>query len=147
MSLTEIISIGEVLKEMRKKRNISQVEMAEILGIGQSTYANYERNNRMPSDKVFKKIEDVFEISTKELIFKAIAPKSSDDIFKTLANYYEDLGFETSYLLGPSNHIKSLYIRNTSDESRLTVTKDVAKSILDKLGLVLKECYYSEINK
>ncbi len=34
------------IKELRKKHNLSQKQVAEYLGIPQKTYSNYERNTR-----------------------------------------------------------------------------------------------------
>lgn len=59
----------KVLELLREKRNISQVKMANILGISPQRYHQYEKGKRtMPID-IAKKIADYFGITLEEIFF------------------------------------------------------------------------------
>ena len=51
------------LKEARLKLNLTQIEVAEKLGVAKSTYSMYESGTREPNINTMKKIADVFNIS------------------------------------------------------------------------------------
>lgn len=51
MGINEILRIGENVKKLRIEKGISLTDMAKILGISKTTYANYEADRRnMPND-------------------------------------------------------------------------------------------------
>ena len=48
---------GDKLKELREKKGITQIQLAEILNISKSAIANYESGLREPKDnRLWKKI-------------------------------------------------------------------------------------------
>lgn len=59
---------GHRLKLIRKKRNITQKELAEALNIGQSTIANYENNTRFPGELPLKQLSDYLKVSVDYLL-------------------------------------------------------------------------------
>lgn len=58
---------GEKLKELRG--NKSQDEIAKAIGITKSSWAMYERNERVPRDEVKIRIADYFHKSVQEIFF------------------------------------------------------------------------------
>ena len=58
---------GENLKELRG--NKSQDEIAKAIGITKSSWAMYERNERVPRDEVKIRIADYFHKSVQEIFF------------------------------------------------------------------------------
>lgn len=58
---------GAKLKELRGDR--SQEEMANAIGITKSSWAMYERNERVPRDEVKVKIAKYFGKSVQEIFF------------------------------------------------------------------------------
>jgi methanogenic corrinoid protein MtbC1 len=59
---------AEQLKYIRRERGISQKLLAEALGIGQTTIANYERGTRTPNVELIGKMAIVLQTSVDELI-------------------------------------------------------------------------------
>lgn len=51
------------LRELRKERNLRQKDLAAVLGLAQTTIANYEQNTRFPDEETLKKIVDYFNTS------------------------------------------------------------------------------------
>lgn len=55
--------IGDKIKELRLKANMSQSELANALGVSTSTIGMYEQKRRKPDVNVLKKIGDVFNVN------------------------------------------------------------------------------------
>lgn len=51
------------LKYLREKYGYTQIEIAEQIGISQSTYANYESGRKLPNIEKIARIADVYETS------------------------------------------------------------------------------------
>ncbi len=68
-SLNQKISIqfGNKLQELRKECNITQKQMADILIVAESTYANWEQGRREPSLLYLLAISRTLRISMDEL--------------------------------------------------------------------------------
>lgn len=62
------MSIGEKLRSLRGKK--SKSEVAKAIGVSMSSYVKYERNERVPSDDVKKKIATYFNSSVSFIFFE-----------------------------------------------------------------------------
>ena len=59
---------GEMLKMMRKSRNLNQVQLAAQLNVTKQTISNLENNNILPSIDMLVKISHYFSVSTDYLL-------------------------------------------------------------------------------
>lgn len=57
------MTIGEKIKELRIKYNLTQKEVSETLNIKQNSYSNYENNKREPDINTLIKIANIFNTS------------------------------------------------------------------------------------
>lgn len=63
------MTIGERIKELRKARGITQVQLAKIIGIEQSSVGKYEGKDAIsPSDDIKIRIADYFGVSLDYLV-------------------------------------------------------------------------------
>lgn len=69
-------SNGEILKYLRSKAEISQKEMAERLGLKQSTYSNYENNYNNPPISVIREFCEILDVDVDN--FQIVAKDHSD---------------------------------------------------------------------
>ena len=67
LTLCDILCLSEVLimfaqrlKELRKKNNMTQVQLADKLGVSKGTVAMWETGHRSPSVEMILKLSDVF---------------------------------------------------------------------------------------
>lgn len=58
----------EKIKELRKKKGISQAELASKLNVVRSTICQYEKGTREPSYEVLQKLADFFDVSVDYLL-------------------------------------------------------------------------------
>ena len=78
---------GKILKELRDSRDMSQEQLAVLLGISKSTVGMYEQGKRKPqNDEILKKIASVFSVSIDYLLGYNNDAKTQPTI--------EDLGME-----------------------------------------------------
>lgn len=61
------LTAGEKMRKLRGNR--SQDEVAKALGISYSSYSKYERDERVPRDKMKKKIASFFKTNVVDIFF------------------------------------------------------------------------------
>lgn len=61
-------SFAEKVKYYRKKRNLYQVELADITGVSTGYVGSLEQGIRTPSLKLLRKISKALKISPKDLL-------------------------------------------------------------------------------
>lgn len=62
------MAFAERLKELRKQAHLTQVELAKRLGIGQSSYADWERGKKKPTQENLVKIAQILDVSVDYLV-------------------------------------------------------------------------------
>lgn len=62
------------LRELRKQRNLRQKDLAAVLGLAQTTIANYEQNTRFPDEQTLNRIVDYFNSSLDFLLGRSESP-------------------------------------------------------------------------
>jgi DNA-binding XRE family transcriptional regulator len=60
--------MGNNLKKLRKKANLTQSAAAEILGVRQSTIAMWETGQCMPRMKMLNKIADTYKCDVSDIV-------------------------------------------------------------------------------
>ena len=60
--------LGEKIKKYREGKEITQVEVAEVLGVKPATVSKYEAGTLEPNIQSLKKLAELFEISVDELL-------------------------------------------------------------------------------
>lgn len=58
---------NENLRAARERKNLSQKDVAEAIGVAKSTYSLYESGNREPNVETIKRIADLLKVSVDEL--------------------------------------------------------------------------------
>jgi transcriptional regulator with XRE-family HTH domain len=62
------MSFGTVLRKVRKGRGVTQLQLAEKLGVTQATVARYEKGIMTPEVKRVTQMAKVLEVSVQELL-------------------------------------------------------------------------------
>ena len=80
---------GQRLREARKKANLTQVELANIIGVKAAEISQYESNKRTPRWPAFNKLLDALNITADEVLGREVTVQDDDDYIVKLAK--EDL--------------------------------------------------------
>ena len=67
-------NLGKRIKFLREQKELSQLELAKILNISNSTLSQYEAGNRVPGDDIKNKIADYFNVSVDYLLGRTDDP-------------------------------------------------------------------------
>lgn len=59
---------GEIFKQARLKKGLTQVEVAEKAGLGDNTYPKIERDISKPSPKSIKKLAKVLDVDASKIL-------------------------------------------------------------------------------
>ena len=112
-------SFGSRLKELRKEKRLSQVELGAIIGVAQSTLGSYERETREPSIEGILELAHYFDVSVDYLL------GNSDE-----RNTYETPKYHGPYDLHQLMHDNEIILYGR------TLTDDEKQRLLDiSLGL------------
>ena len=60
--------LGEQIRDLRTAKNLSQVQLADRLGVTKQSVSNWENNNILPSVDMLKHIANYFHCSTDYLL-------------------------------------------------------------------------------
>ncbi len=92
------MSIGNNIKRLRKKKEISQEELGKLIDTHINNISRYERDIQMPSAEVVKKLAVVFQVSADELLFDEVedfpAAQGKDGRFLECVEKIDGLGEE-----------------------------------------------------
>jgi methanogenic corrinoid protein MtbC1 len=83
-------SFGYNLKRLRKEKKLSQKSIAEMIGVGQTTIANYENDQRFPNPPILTQLADILDVSLDTLIGRKI-PSTPDENLEAYSNYFINL--------------------------------------------------------
>ncbi|EIT7125799.1 helix-turn-helix domain-containing protein [Vibrio alginolyticus] len=73
--------IGSVLKEARALKNLSQPEVANLVGVTKQTYLKWENNATEPKASQISKLAEVLDITADEICNGELKEKMSLDSF------------------------------------------------------------------
>ena len=90
MDIKELL--GKRIREYRKKRNMTQFQLAEMLGVDDKHLSRIELGKNMPQSSMISKICEVLEIEPKELFefYHLDKPKNIKNELKTLIDKLDE---------------------------------------------------------
>lgn len=88
-------TFGDILIELREMKDELQKSVAVSCGIKASTWSQYEKNKRVPSIQIFKKIAEYYNVSIDYLINRTDLKYNPEDVhIKRLISKYTSLPAE-----------------------------------------------------
>lgn len=79
--------LGDRLKKLRNKQDLTQEQIAKIFNMSRSTYAQYEANRRNPDYGTVKIFADYFKVSPTWIIYGNKLPIPDDPKYDDIASY------------------------------------------------------------
>ncbi len=101
------MKLGEALKKVREAKNLSQKELAGLLGMAQAQYSRIESGKTDPSFSAVVKIAKALGVTLSELF-------SADEIFKDV-NAYDKTLLEKLRLIDSLDEVEKKSIYNIVD--------------------------------
>lgn len=94
------MSFAEQLKQARIAQGLTQQQVADLMGITNSTYCGYETGKRQPDVEKIKLLATILQTSGDRLLETGFSPESDDkfdealSIFKSLRPEFQDYALE-----------------------------------------------------
>ena len=66
--LTEVLYIGDRLRDLRKRALLTQRELADKSGVGVTTIIRIERNQVEPHGRTIRRLAEALEVPPEELV-------------------------------------------------------------------------------
>ena len=63
-----MVEFGEKLRQLRKEKNLTQRQLADLVGLKNSVISFYEVGERVPSPEIIKKLAAVLHVSADYLL-------------------------------------------------------------------------------
>lgn len=114
------MKLGEKIKSIRKQKNMSLRELAQITGLSKTTLSDLENDAKNPSLETLQKVSKALEISIADLISET---ESEDDLVASA----RDSGSEILAGLSKSGDLLKVLYR----------AKDVPKETMDQMAVFL----------
>lgn len=71
------MALTESLKRFRTQMGLTQKQVAEAIGMRESSYQRYEQGRSLPSVAILERIADAFNVSTDYLLGRTDVPNSA----------------------------------------------------------------------
>ncbi|WP_084247019.1 helix-turn-helix domain-containing protein [Rummeliibacillus stabekisii] len=137
---------AQVLKILRKNKNLTQSDMANMLGITRQGYAKYENEESQPDFNTLKKIADYFDVSIDYLLGRTAFKTNDEEIFmEDISEIFEKLStMKKKDRKTIVNTIDALYLLinrqlNKQDTSNLKAIHDIIYDLMHFDNLTKKD--------
>ncbi|MTI59106.1 MAG: helix-turn-helix domain-containing protein [Firmicutes bacterium] len=80
------MSLGNMIRKLRKEKNMTQTELGQKINVAKSTISQYENNINTPDIKTIQKLAKIFEVSISYLL-EETTERNTYQINPELANY------------------------------------------------------------
>ncbi|AWN66479.1 XRE family transcriptional regulator [Lactococcus lactis subsp. lactis] len=122
------MNFGQKLKKLREDRNLKQSDIAEILGIKQSSYVTWEQKETNPTLELLTKIAEYYNISLDNLLFDKINQVGISRQISKLDAEQQVLVAEFIEFLNEKNH-KKRYAKETQIIELKTYLRDTLNEV------------------
>ena len=72
--------LGSRIARLREEKELSQLELAKMLNISNTTLSQYESGKRVPSDEIKKQMADFFDVSIDYLLGRTNIKELADKV-------------------------------------------------------------------
>lgn len=133
--------IGQRLKILREEKGLKQIDIANILGVGRTTYTQYETEKSEPDLATVAKLADFFGVSIDYLLGKTdIRTPKEDELIKSLFGDNPEL-FELLKRFTEREDLKNILIKLSKlDNKTFHVFTEIFSNLnLENMNFELKE--------
>ncbi|HAK44493.1 MAG TPA: hypothetical protein DCO79_01040 [Spirochaeta sp.] len=138
------------LKTLRRQKKMTQSSLAEMLGVGQTTIANYENGQRFPDEEILIRLADIFNVTMDNLLGRELSTEEAVERPPSMFSYQPSiLGTKRDEFMDKAlnssrkavDMIISLYKSGYSEEQVLI---DLLEASLSEAGRRWAEGRYNE---
>lgn len=101
------MNLGERIKKLRLKQNLTQEKLSEKAGISRVAVGNYERGDRIPNADVLHSIAQALNVSVHDLMYDVEEIKEDVNVIEKTEKLLNLLGYEIRFVVsgGPTEEV------------------------------------------
>lgn len=133
MGINKYIKIGDRIKKLRIDSKMTQQDVANLIGVPRSTYANYENNTREPKEEILESISKVFGVTAWDLI---INPKDLEKETKEAENelnFLLNCGYKVKFYTNDEGELQAVDLLNIESNNCKSILIDEYREFISKL--------------
>lgn len=92
-------SIGEILRDQRERRGLTQVELAAKAELTPAAISHFETGLRVPSPRNLAKLADALEVTADHLLGRQVAPQATGGSMEVIFRNAQSLSSESLEVL------------------------------------------------
>ena len=119
--------VAESIKTARNKKNMTQMDLADQMGVSYQAVSNWERGNSMPDISRLQELCNILDISLEELVGEK--DKQTEIVGKLMANEEEDVSLDDIAEVAPI--LKPTLIENKIDDAISNNKKISSETLLE----------------
>ena len=137
----DTVKIGKKIAELRKKKDMTQFELADRLGISYQAVSNWERGNSMPDISKLPELAEIFGVAVDEILGggNPVVEKVTAGEPVQPAGYTKDELKEAAEVLRPSQVAKLAEEVAADKDSLLALAPFLEEEYVDELALKLAQ--------
>ena len=100
------MNLGKTILELRKKKNVTQEDLAAELGVTAAAVSKWENGYTLPDILMLCALADYFQVSTDELLGRnpkpfcaAVATSTSAELAQKIAEFVKQYGFPVKHII------------------------------------------------
>lgn len=125
------------IKELRKKKEINQKDLGDVIGVAANSISQYESGSREPSIEILNKLADFFNVSIDYLLGRIDESMEDKNNLPSIPNYFETPQDAVKFILEQPMiaNFGGYNLDLMSDEEIMDMAEDVA----DMLRIMAKK--------
>lgn len=136
--MEKLHNVGQRIKEVRERRDLTQERLAELVGTKQTIIARYENGRAIPKEETLQKISDVLLIDVGYLKYGEMYYFSTTDFVHGIDLYLRHMRPVHFYSDADKNSVMYDYLRLADDFFTKTVDRFSEKLSKEQKAMILE---------
>lgn len=136
------IKIGKLISDLRKKNNLTQSDLANILNVTNQAVSKWENGRGIPDVELLKKLSEVFKIDMEELLDGELKDKKRKKYYILIITIIVLIGVLLFLVLKPKD--ESFHFSNLATDNDAFSIKGVMAYSKNKKAIYISEVNYKD---
>lgn len=142
MVFIDSIKIGKLISDLRKKNNLTQSDLANILNVTNQAVSKWENGRGIPDVELLKKLSEVFKIDMEELLDGELKDKKRKKYYILIITIIVLIGVLLFLVLKPKD--ESFHFSNLATDNDAFSIKGVMAYSKNKKAIYISEVNYKD---
>lgn len=142
MVFIDSIKIGKLISDLRKKNNLTQSDLANILNVTSQAVSKWENGRGIPDVELLKKLSEVFKIDMEELLDGELKDKKRKKYYILIITIIVLIGVLLFLVLKPKD--ESFHFSNLATDNDAFSIKGVMAYSKNKKAIYISEVNYKD---